>query len=264
MSPVTEAVALLEMRKVSVMRGERVVLHELDLRIGQGEHVALLGPNGCGKSTLIKVVNREIYPLPRPGSSLTLMGRERWNVWDLRSTLGVVSNDLMANCTRDFSGLELVVSGYFSSVGIWPHHEVTPEMIREGERALQQLNASHLRDRMMTEMSSGEARRVLIGRALVNRPKALLLDEPSTSLDVYAQHELREILSGLAQSGIGIILVTHHLSDVIPEIERVVLMSDGRVAADGPKEQVLQEELLSKLFRIPVNLSSRDGCYHLW
>ena len=117
---------------------------------------------------------------------------------------------------------------------------------------------------MMTEMSSGEARRVLIGRALVNRPKALLLDEPSTSLDVYAQHELRQILSGLAQSGIGIILVTHHLSDVIPEIERVVLMNDGRIAADGPKDEVLNEQRLSELFRIPVTLSHRDGCYHLW
>ena len=264
MSPVSEPVALLDMRKVSVMRGERIVLHEINLTVGVGEHVAVLGPNGCGKSTLIKVINRELYPLPRPGSSLMLMGRERWNVWDLRSTLGVVSNDLMANCTRDFSGLELVVSGFFSSVGVWPHHHVTPEMITEGERALAHLNASYLRDRMMTEMSSGEARRVLIGRALVNRPKALLLDEPSTSLDVFAQHELRQILSGLAQSGIGIILVTHHLSDVIPEIERVVLMQDGRVAADGPKDEVLNEQRLGQIFRIPVTLSQRDGCYHLW
>jgi iron complex transport system ATP-binding protein len=113
-------------------------------------------------------------------------------------------------------------------------------------------------------MSSGEARRVLIARALVHNPKALLLDEPTTSLDLFAQHELREILRQLAISGIGMILVTHHLSDIIPEIERVVLLREGRVIADGPKQELLTETTLSGLFGIPVSLARRDGYYHLW
>lgn len=255
---------LLEMRRVSVMRGANIVLHEMDLRIGVGEHIAILGPNGCGKSTLIKTITRELYPLARPGSSLTLLGQDRWNIFELRSALGIVSNDLMAECAREITGREVVLSGFFSSIGVWPHQHVTAEMIKSADRALARLEAEHLAERLVTEMSSGEARRVLIARALVHNPKALLLDEPTTSLDLFAQHELREILRQLAASGIGMILVTHHLSDIIPEIERVVLLREGRVIADGPKQELLTEETLSGLFGIPVSLARRNGYYHLW
>jgi iron complex transport system ATP-binding protein len=255
---------LLQMRRISVMRGSKVVLNELSLEIGVGEHVAILGPNGCGKSTLIKTVTRECYPLVRPDSSLLLLGRDKWNLFELRSALGIVSNDLTAACARDITGLELVLSGFFSSIGVWPHQQVTDVMRDTAARALARLDAMHLGERLMTEMSSGEARRVLIARALVHDPKALVLDEPTTSLDLFAQHELRAILRQLAGSGIGLILVTHHLSDIIPEIDRVVLMRDGRIVADGPKEELLNEQTLGRLFAVDVSLARRDGYYHLW
>jgi iron complex transport system ATP-binding protein len=256
--------ALLDMRRVSVMRGAWTVLHRIDLRIGVGEHVAILGPNGCGKSTLIKTVTRECYPLMEPGSSMTILGHERWDVFELRAVLGIVSNDLMSACTRGITGRDVVLSGFFSSIGIWPHQRVTAAMREKTERALARLEASHLEGRFVSEMSSGEARRVLVGRALVHDPKALLLDEPSSSLDVFAQHELRRILRELAQSGMGLILVTHHLADIIPEVERVVLMRDGCLVGDGAKAQVLTAANLGRLFGLPVTLARRDGYYHLW
>lgn len=252
------------MRRVSVMRGDRVVLHEIDLCIGVGEHVAILGPNGCGKSTLIKTITRECYPLARPNSSMMLLGRDCWNVFELRSALGIVSNDLMSTCARDVTGREIVLSGFFSSIGVWPHQQITREMEEKAEASLARLDAAHLGPRLLTEMSSGEARRVLIGRALVHDPAALVFDEPSNSLDLAAQHELRGIMRQLARAGTGIILVTHHLADIIPEIERVVLMRAGRVIADGPKEAVLTEAALGELFGTAVTLSRRDGCFHLW
>ena len=246
------------------MRGARTVLHEIDLRIGVGEHVAILGPNGCGKSTLIKTVTRECYPLMEPGSSMTILGQERWDIFELRAVLGIVSNDLMAACTRWITGHDVVLSGFFSSIGIWPYHDVTVATREKADRILQRLEATHLGERLVSEMSSGEARRVLIGRALVHDPKALLLDEPSSSLDVSAQHELRGILRELARSGIGLILVTHHLADIIPEVERVVLMRDGRLMEDGPKAEVLTAANLGRLFGVPVTMARRDGYYHLW
>jgi iron complex transport system ATP-binding protein len=113
-------------------------------------------------------------------------------------------------------------------------------------------------------MSSGEAKRILIARALVHDPQTLVFDEPSNSLDVFAQHGLRETMRALAQSGIGIVLVTHHLSDVIPEIDRVVLMRNGRIQADGRKEDLLEPEQISHLFGIRVEITRSDGYYHLW
>jgi iron complex transport system ATP-binding protein len=141
---------------------------------------------------------------------------------------------------------------------------VTPEIERQADDILVLLEIPHLAKRPLTEMSSGEARRVLLGRALVHNPRALVLDEPTNSLDIFAQHELREILRKLANAGIGIILVTHHLADIIPEIDRVILMRAGRIVADGSKPEVLRAPLLEKLFNLPVTLAQRDGYYHLW
>src|SRR5690242_1063499 len=246
------------------MRGETVALKDVSLRIGPGEHVAILGPNGCGKSTLIKTITRECYPLVRAGSSVRILGRDQWNVFELRKLLGIVSSDLMTICTRDATGRDIALSGFFSSIGIWPLQQVTPEMHRNAEQALAMLEISHLADRFTDEMSSGEARRVLLARALVHDPHALILDEPSTALDLFAQHELRQIFRKLAQAGIGIVMVTHHLSDLIPEIDRVVLMERGRIVADGPKREVLVASRLSDLFGLPLELSERDGHYNLW
>jgi len=255
---------LIELRNVTVMRGDNIALRDFSLTIGAGEHVAILGPNGCGKSTLIKTITRECYPLARTGSSVGILGRSLWNVVDLRGMLGIVSNDLMTQCTREITGFDVVLSGFFSSIGIWPNHHVTDGMRTKASEVLAFLDAMHLAQKPVDEMSSGEGRRMLIGRALVHGPRALLLDEPSTSLDLFAQHELRETVRKLARSGIGILLVTHHLSDIIPEIDRVILMRDGRVEADGPKEATLTAATLKDLFRVEVELVRRDGYYHLW
>ncbi len=256
--------ALLDLRNIRVMRGDNVVLDDFTLRIEAGEHVAVLGPNGCGKSTLVKTITRECYPVARDESSMTILGRDRWDVFQLRSMMGIISNDLMAACTHETTGRDVVVSGFFSSTRIFPNHEVHPEHRERADDALARLRIAHLADRQVREMSSGEARRVLIARALVNRPRALLFDEPSNSLDFFARHSLRETMSSLAQSGIGIVMVTHDLADIVPEIERVVLMSKGRIVADGLKHDVLQSENLSSLFGTPVEIASKNGYYHLW
>jgi iron complex transport system ATP-binding protein len=258
------AAPLIALRNVSVMRGENLALHHISLEIGSGEHVAILGPNGCGKSTLIKTITRDCYPLAEPDSSVAILGESVWNVFDLRSRLGIVSNDLMAQCTREITGYEIVLSGFFSSIGIWPNYDVTPAMREKTESILKFLEAAHLAEKPVDEMSSGEARRMMIGRALIHDPLALLLDEPSTSLDLRAQHELRETVRTLARSGIGILLVTHHLSDIIPEIDRVIMMRSGTIVADGPKETTLTAPALRDLFGVEVELARRDGYYHLW
>lgn len=244
--------------------GERPALDHITLRVGAGEHVCILGPNGCGKSTLIKTITRECYPMAQKDSSIAILGRERWNIFELRSLLGIVSPDLLASCTSDATGRDVVLSGFFSSTRIFPHYHPAPEHLARTESALERLGIAHLAGRAVSQMSSGEAKRTLIARALAHDPKALIFDEPSNALDIAAQIQLRETLQQLAQSGLGIVLVTHHVSEIIPEIERVVLLRQGRILADGPKEEVLAAERLSSLFGLTVRLGRHDGYFHLY
>ncbi|MBS1859176.1 MAG: ATP-binding cassette domain-containing protein [Acidobacteria bacterium] len=255
---------LIELHNVTVQREERVALDGVTLSIAQGEHAAIIGPNGSGKSTLIKLISRELYPvLKEQPWSMRILGEERWRLFDLRNQLGIVSNDWMQMCTCAFSAHEIVLSGFFGSVGVWPYHEVTPAMEEKTREVMDLLEISHLAERNTVELSSGEARRILVARALVHDPRALILDEPSNSLDLHATHELREVLRKLAARGITILMVTHHLPDIIPEMRRVVLIRDGRVYRDGAKEEILNSATLSGLFGIPVEVIERGGYYHV-
>jgi len=260
-SHIIHSVRLIDFQNITVMRDSKVALEDVSLTIAAGEHVAIIGPNGSGKSTLLKTITRDLYPLPRENSHARVLDKERWNVSELRHGLGIVSPDLFAFSSLDLTGRQVVLSGFFSSIGIWPHHQVTAEMEEKADAVLQRLGVAHLGDRSLTDISSGEARRLMIGRALVHNPNALIFDEPGNSLDLKALQELRDSMRRLAQSGTTIILVTHHLPEIIPEIERVVLLKGGRIFRDGAKQDVLRAETLSQLFDTRVEIVQRDGYY---
>lgn len=256
-------IPLLEFNQVTVLKGEnQKVLDSLSLKIYEGENVVILGPNGAGKSSLIKIITREYYPCTQADEgSFRIWGKDGWDVFDLRFLLGIVSNDLQYVCTRGITGSEMVLSGFFSSIGLFKEH-VTPKMKKKAHDVIEFLEIGHLQDRKMDQMSSGEARRFLIGRALVHDPKALILDEPTNSLDLHALYKFSKTLSKIAQSGTNIILVTHNLSDIIPEIQRVILMKGGKFYKDGDKDAVLTNENISKLFETPVEIKKKDGYYY--
>lgn len=257
-----DSLSLLELKNVTVVRGGRKILDSVSLSIGQGEHIAIIGPNGSGKSSLIKTFTKEYHPLASAdGLVLNIMGKEAWNVFELRKLLGIVSGDLQQTYFRQVSVLDVVLSGFFSSIGIYYNHKVTLEMETRAREVLEFLEISHLTDRLMSELSSGEARRVLIGRALVHDPEALILDEPANSLDIKALHSFRETIRKIAGSGKSIVLVTHTLEDIIPEINRVILIKDGKVFMDGKKREVLTDANLSELFSLPVEVLEKKGYY---
>jgi iron complex transport system ATP-binding protein len=252
------------MQQVSVARGDAIVLHNINLTIASGEHVAILGPNGCGKSTLIKTITCECYPIFTPEMQCRLLGRERWDVSQLRSHLGVVSADLPGERTPVSKGRDVVVAGFFSASTIWPNLHITEEMRASAHEAMALMEATHLADKLVGEMSAGEQRRIMIARALVHKPEMLLMDEPSNALDIAAQRELRDALRVVAQQGTGIIMVTHHLADILPEINRVIMMQSGRIVADGPRQQLITAARLRELFGVEVALTERDGYWHSW
>jgi iron complex transport system ATP-binding protein len=254
---------LLCLSNVTVMRGDRVALSGVTLRIDQGEHACILGPNGCGKSTLIKTITRECYPVVDEGSSMSILGKDRWDVAELRAHLGIVSPDLLAACTTEATGRDIVLSGFFSSTRIFPHHDPRPELVARADAALARVGLSHLASRAVRQMSSGEAKRTLVARALAHDPQTLLFDEPTSALDIGAQVQLRETMRELARAGLGVLLVTHHVSEIIPEIERVILLREGRVVADGPKQRILTEDGLGALFGVRVRITREDGYFYI-
>ena len=262
----------LELRKVNVARGDRVVLHDVNLTIRAGEHVAILGPNGCGKSTLILAMTCQIYPIVKPGMKVRIFGCERWDLTELRKHFGVVAagprgdlaGELPGERTAVTTGLDAVIAGFFSASTLWPNLHVTGEMRARAREALERMEAMRLARQTVGTMSAGERRRILIARALVHRPRQLLLDEPSNALDLAAQRELRESLQRLAREGTGLVLVTHHLGDILPEIERIILMRAGRIVGDGPREEMLTEAKLSELFHVPVRIGRDEQWLHSW
>lgn len=260
---------LFDFRQLTVYRGERRALHGLDLQLRRGEHVAILGPNGCGKSTLIKTLTRELYPLAdTPGYRFRLLGEEFTDITDFRRTLGVVALDQLQKLSyeiteRSVTGLELVLSGFFDSIGLWPHMRPSPVQRRRSHAVMQLLGITHLAHRPVKEMSSGEQRRCFLGRALVHDPAALLLDEPTTSLDPAAVSEFRRVLRTLCQRRKSVVLVTHNVADLVPGIDRVLLMREGQIVADGPPRLVLSSASLSKLFGAPLRLVRTRGHYDL-
>jgi iron complex transport system ATP-binding protein len=259
--------SFLELEHVNVARGETVVLHDVNLTIDEGEHVAILGPNGCGKSTLIKTMTCECYPLALDGTRVSIFGRERWDLIELKQRLGVVSPELPGRATLKTTGRDAVLTGFFSSSTLWPNLTVTESMRERAEEVLALVGAMAIADKPVGEMSAGEQRRVMIGRALAGSgtsagSQMLLLDEPSNALDLAAQQGLRTMLRGLAQRGTGILLITHHIADILPEIERVILMRAGRIVADGTKSALLAPQALSELFGVKVQVTERDGFFH--
>ena len=259
---------ILELVDATVLKGDRRALDCLTLTIQEGKHTAIVGPNGAGKSVLVGLLTHHERALaPSNGTSpVRVFGVDNWNVWDLRAQLGTVSADLHhrfvnGNSEGRITAEAAVISAFFVSHGILRYGTVTKEMRAAAADALEVAGASHLASRTLDGMSSGEARRVLLARVLVTKPRALVLDEPTTGLDLAARHGFLERVREISRSGTSLLLITHHIEEIVPEIQRVILLREGRIVGDGPKAEMLNSERVSDLFGLPLAIREAGGYY---
>ena len=252
---------IIDFQNVTVFQGRNKVLEEFSLTIDESQSTVILGPNGSGKTTLLKLLNRELYIVEDKASSLKIFEKDRWNVDELRSNLGVVSQHLQYGYSNSAIGLYVVLSGFYSSDGIWQHQEFDDSRLDRAKEVMDLLAISNLKDREFSTMSSGEQRKFLLARSLVNDPAVLVFDEPTSGLDMSTCFQYLEIIRELISMGKKVILVTHHIHEIPPEVTRVILLKEGRVIEDGDKDQILTNTNLTNLFDWPIKVIKENGYY---
>ena len=252
---------IIEVHNATVYRGRTQVFDKLSLSIQPNENTAILGPNGAGKSTFMRLITREIYPVKEEGSWVKLYGKDRWNIAELREQMGIVSQDLQADYRPVVRCIDVALSGFYSSIGIWPHQDFSESHHEKAHAMLEELGVSHLAEKKIASVSTGEQRRVLLARALINNPETLILDEPTSGLDLKACYQYLNTIQSLIKDGKTIILVTHHIHEIPPEVTRVVLINEGKVLADGPKEEMLTDDWLSTPLRDSAKSHKRSSVF---
>jgi iron complex transport system ATP-binding protein len=255
---------IIDIRNITAYNGSTCVFRDFSLTVENGCNTVILGPNGSGKTTLMKLLSCELYPVFLESSHVKIFGHERWNVEKLRTRLGIVSHDLQHSYLTGARGINVILSGFYASIDTWRHQQFSSSDLGKAEAVMEMLGIGQLANRQFGTMSTGEQRRFLLGRALVNDPDALLLDEPTSGLDIKASLIYLETMRKLMRSGKTVILVTHHINEIPPEIERVVLIRDGRVAGEGMKKELLTSEVLSDLFDYPLEVVSLNGYYEVF
>lgn len=256
---------LLDFKNIYVSYGGAPVLKGVNLKIEAGQHWAILGSNGSGKSTLIKLISNDLYPNPRYPFKKELLGRERWNIFELKQNLGIITHDLhnyFAMHGKFLTAYEVILSGYYSSIGVFQHQDFTDEQHQKALETLAFLDISSIKGKRVEQMSTGQLRLCVIGRALIHSPQALLLDEPTIGLDFKAQHRFLNLLRKLSNQ-LSIILVTHHIEEVFEEISHVALMHNKTVYKQGVKSEILNSENLSTIFDIEMDLQHKNNRYYI-
>lgn len=253
---------LLQFQNISAYRGLNLALDSISFEVDAGQNTVVLGPNGAGKSTLLKLMARELYPVVADESDLRIFGEDRWSIWDLRKRLGFVSPDVQFQYNGHVLGLDVILSGFDSTIGHVDRSKLEPDQIQRGHQIADELGITDLIEKPYRKMSSGQQRRFILGRALVHQPELLIFDEPTTGLDLRGVYEFHKRASRLIASGATVLLVTHHLHEISPEIDRVILLKEGRIFREGTKVETLTDANLSELFGFPLSVSCDQGFYH--
>lgn len=257
-----DPVPLLEINNAIIWRGATRVFESLSLDIPRHQSIAIIGPNGSGKTTLAKVLSREIYPVLRPGSYVRLLGKSRFSVWDYRRTVGVIAEDAFRLLPPSTTVRATVLSAFSQTAGLRGIERRFSDERRElTEQILQKFALGDLTDRAISTLSTGQIRRTMVCRALVHRPQLVILDEPTAGLDLASAFEHLQIVRQLIRAGVSVVQISHHINEIVPEVERVIALKNGSIAHDGDKRSIFTSACLSELYATAIRVIEVDGLY---
>ncbi len=256
---------IINFENVYVNYGSVTVLEKVNLKINAGENWVILGANGSGKSTLMKLFSHDLYPNTEYTFKKEIFGKDRWDIFELKKHLGIITNDLhnqFVSQASDVSALDSILSGYYSSLGVFKHHNFSQKQCEEALNVLKFLDIQSIQNKKIAHMSTGQIRRCVIGRSLIHEPRAFILDEPTTGLDIKAQRSLLEIIQKLSKK-VPVVLVTHNIDEIFPEITHVALMYKKTIYKQGKKEDILTSENLSEIFETKIDLKKENNRYYI-
>lgn len=243
-----------EIRNANVWRGDVLALRDLSLSLTANENVAILGANGAGKSSLLKLMTGELRAEARPNSSCELFGEDLWCLEELRHRIGIVMPEEVSRFDDDEIAGDVVLSVFRGAYGRTREMRFRASEKQRALHAMTLTGVADLKQRFFGQLSSGEKRRFLIARSIVHAPEILVLDEPSTALDFAARLTMLGQLRSMAETTNSIVLVTHDPSEIFPEIDRLILLKAGCIIADGPKRKILTSPTLSQFYGISIKL----------
>jgi iron complex transport system ATP-binding protein len=249
---------LVHLDSVSLIRGKRTILDKVTFSVHSGEHWAVLGANGSGKTTVMNLITGYLWPTD---GSVEVLG-ERYGTVDIRDKrkqIGLVSSALFERIPPRETFEDVVISGKHASLGIF--NDLTEKDYNRAKAIVRQFECTHIAERPYRVLSFGERQRALIGRALMSEPSILILDEPFEGLDMHARETLMKIISDLTEkpTGPSILLVTHRIEEIMPGITHSMIMKQGKVLFAGSRDEAITSENLYKAMDVPVDVLHRNG-----
>ena len=247
------------MKNITAQINHKVILKDINLDLSLGEYITIIGPNGSGKSTLIKLINRSLYPLVEKNSIFEIFNQTNINLWDLRSNISFVHNDIHKRIGKNIKSINVVISGLDGTIGNPRQKTQNKSNIDKARNIMCKLSLIKLEEVFYTDLSDGQQRKLLITRALINDPKVLILDEPFIGLDIKSKYSIIDFINQLSKEGITILLVTNNLDNISNQSNKILCMKSGRIFKQGIPSEILKPEIISNLFDTNVKLFNSNG-----
>ena len=252
----------LEAKNISCLKNEYEVVRDLNLKLKYSENVILIGPNGSGKSSLLDLINRNIYPVIKKNTVFKIFNEELINIWELRKNISTLNNDVKTRLNPRLKVFDLIISGLYGKYcKIYDISDVDVSLV---ENLLKKMFLTSLSQKLFSHLSEGEKQIVLITRAIIKKPKILILDEPTANLDLKSKFQVIDKINELNNLNTKIICITHDISMITKIYNRIIMLKNRIIIADGTQYVTMNSKNLSNLFDIKVDVIKYKGNWHIY